>query len=416
MATRNNPILSTIRKIPNFPLCVTLFHIPVSPYWYYRIWFNSKYYVRATFAEHGSTKDETKYLNEALAIKEAKAFFYSLQMQKDGIAPVTTLQPRQSHVFEKVCQLLLAKDEAKAKKGNRSDRLVKDQKLVMEKDITPFFRTTALKDITHKKLSDYLESLDSRNLSPSTLNFHMITIRKILKTACHEEMLDKLPLFPKIEGRAQNSLGEFFEEDQFEALKDGITKAVKEKTVINGQPITQELKMLCSFMVGSFLRVSDIKTLKHSQIRVMRERKDGKFHSYLLIKATSKVDTRSIVTLASAVSIYEDLLKMHKGMTGPDDYVWFPALKADRMYALQVMNQQLNHVLTNPAINLKQGDKGPRTLGSLRSSCIVFALRNSLMDTHTLAVNCRTSEKVITTNYGRHLLPQMSVAKIQSKR
>jgi site-specific recombinase XerD len=412
MATRNNPIPETLRKIPNFPLCVTYFQIPASCCWYVRVWLNNKYYIKSTGQQ-----------DEAEAVKEAKKYFYSLQMQKDRIEPVTTLQPRQSHQFEKVCQSLAAEDTIKANNKNRAKnrpedeepRLVREQRLILEKDVIPFFRTMALKDITFKKINDYMKTLSDRRLSGSTRNKHLIAIRKVLKHASEQEMLDKLPLFPHIDAAEIADQGEFFEEDEFETLKNGISKAIKEKVVVGGHPITPELRMLCSFMVSSFLRVTDIYTLKHSQIQVKREKdRDGKRNIYLSIKLYSKVRKLAIVTLSSAVDIYEDLLKMHEGMTGPDDFVWFPAIKNRATFG-HVMNDQLNHVLE--AINLKTGlDGNTRTLGSLRSSAIIFALRNGSMDTHTLAVNARTSEKVITSNYGRYLLPELSVAKIQSKR
>jgi site-specific recombinase XerD len=417
---RAHPIKETKIKIDGFR-AMTIYQVPASSYWWCRVWINNHYEKKSTKVEASRT-DLT--VGRPEATKFAKKFFYSLWMRADGIEPMMPLAPvRQTHVFEKVCLSLLKADTIKANNKNRENnrpeeerpRIVREQWNVMKKDLIPFFGKMALKDITFKKIEEYKAGLVERKLKRNTRNFHLVTIRKILKHACQEELLDKMPIIPS--EPATSSAREHFDEDQYEALKDGISKAIKEKVVIEGHPITVELRLLCIFMIGSFLRVTDAFALTNSMIKIKDRREGRKYLRYLLISARKKTQHKDIVTLSSAVDVYEELMVINKksNLAGPNDFVWF-AGQRNRSEAMKLMNQQLNYVLEQTGLKETPSGKD-RTLGSLRNSAIVFALQNSdVIDNQTLADNCRTSPQVIHTNYAKFLQPEMNVAKIQSRR
>ena len=416
MSKRNNPILETLCTVPGFPTALKMYKVPASSYWWVR-WFDSETKKRII----KSTKEEEK----PPATKFAKEFFYDLLRRKDTNQPLTTANTSH-HAFEKVCRSLLTEETIKANDKNRDKgrpeetepRSVKDTRWIIEKDVLPFFRDIALKDITLKKITEYFNTLKDRKLSGSTRHKHRVTINKIMRHACEQELLDKTPLLPKFKAKSKSK--DWFSESQYETLKAGIAQAIKDGVVAKdvtesgklkgSYPITEELRMLCSFMVSSFLRVTDIKFLKHSQIEVKQKGKNR----YLLIDANKKDHEKSIVTLDSAVGIYEDLLEMHKGHTAPDDFVWYPTI-TNRDTAWRSMNTQLNYVLE--ATKLKTAANGDtRSLGSLRHTCITFAILHSYATKDDIAANARTSTKMIDEHYGRHLKPEMIVDRIQSKR
>ncbi|MGI9482976.1 MAG: hypothetical protein ACR2OR_11535, partial [Hyphomicrobiales bacterium] len=77
------------------------------------------------------------------------------------------------------------------------------------------------------------------------------------------------------------------------------------------------------FHVNVFVRVSDIKTLKHRQVEVVK----NDIARFLAITPTrSKTVIRESVSMPTAVDVYERLLQRHKanGFGDSDDYVFFP--------------------------------------------------------------------------------------------
>ncbi len=396
---KTTPIKDSITKLTRIglPRSVTLYQIPGSSYWWVRVWMNGR-----------MVKKTTKNDIKQEAIKFAKNFFYELlRKTQDGTKTTQAV----SHVFERMCLSLLKEDQQKVIDGDRSERLVKDQELVINKDLIPFFHTVPIKQISYQKITEYMAGLSERKLAPNTRKFHLITLRKILKHAIREQVLERMPEFPIIK-RRDSKARPAFTEAQYETLKAGINKAIKEKVVIDGHPITVELRLLCIFMIGTFVRVTDIKTLKNSMITVKKENR----RRYLVLELVSKVKPKPIVTLSSAVDVYEEMRQINKakGFDKPDDYVWF-AENPKRRPALATMNHQLNYILNETGLK-KAPNGGTRSLGSLRSSAITFALLHSQIDTATLASNCRTSPEVIHSNYYSLVENEKAIAKIQERK
>lgn len=149
-------------------------------------------------------------------------------------------------------------------------------------------------------------------------------------------------------------------------------------------------------MVNSFIRPSDIKTLKHKHVEIVT----GK-HTYLrLTLPETKKHDAPIVTLFPAVRIYKEIVKYQqaRGLAGPDDYLFLPD-RMDRKYVLAVLCVMFNCVLS--FTGHKQNAHGQdRSLYSLRHSAITFRLLYGQgIDLLTLARNARTSVDVINDHY-----------------
>ena len=119
-------------------------------------------------------------------------------------------------------------------------------------------------------------------------------------------------------------------------------------------------------MVNSFIRPSDLKTLKHKHVEIVKNA-----HTYLrLTLPATKSHDKPIVTLQPAVRVYRALTKHHRlqNNANPNDYLFLPQHK-DRSYAARVLAYYFNCVMAETG--LKHGAQGqPRSLKSLRQSSI----------------------------------------------
>ena len=64
---------------------------------------------------------------------------------------------------------------------------------------------------------------------------------------------------------------------------------IQDKTIVRSHQITDEMRLLITFMVNSFLRPSDVKNLKHRNIQVIE-----KEHKYLRIQTEESKTVPSI--------------------------------------------------------------------------------------------------------------------------
>jgi hypothetical protein len=208
------------------------------------------------------------------------------------------------------------------------------------------------------------------------------------------DMLDKLPIFPKV--KVKDNPREWFEDEQVEALRKAIRTAITEKIVVRYVPITEELMHLTNFMVNSFLRPPDIKILKNKHITVVKKPD----RSYLRIMAKGKVAIAPVISTQAAVSLYEQHLK-----GDPEAFVFFNQYSRD--HAMAVMSKQFRYVLEQAG--LYKTERGTRTLYSLRHTCIMNQLRHGKIKIEILAKNCRTSVEMIERFYGSHLKAEMAV-------
>jgi site-specific recombinase XerD len=287
-----------------------------------------------------------------------------------------------------------------------------NDKQKLEKDILPFFKGMNVKDITYKHLEKYISHLRERNLKPPTINNHLNLIHKILKLSERENLLDRIPTFPKV--KRKDSPRGWFNNDEYKLLRKTVVELIKKKTIVRSHQITDEMRFLITFMVNTFLRPSDIKTLKHRNIQVI-----DKEHKYLRIQTdTSKTVNTPIVSMEDGVEIYKDLVEFQKNNgkpRGKDDYLFFPNL-LNREFSLQTMRRQFDYILNECELKTTSNNE-PRTLYSLRHTSIMFRLTmGESIDLLTLSRNCRTSVSMIERFYGKPLESEMNVGKLQSRR
>ena len=295
----------------------------------------------------------------------------------------------------------------------------------LQKQICPVLGQLDIRAIGHHDLQQFMDKLVQRKASSVTIAQYMQAIRLVFKQALIEELIDRIPPFPKLRLSSQPRGG--FTVAEYRALLraakrlariDEAPKAVTHRDRAGGiytksAAVPAELVWVIGFMVNSFLRPSDLKTIQHKHVEIVRTN-----HLYLrLTIPETKRHRAQIVTLRPAVRIYQSLRKYQqaRGLAGPEDYLFLPHIE-DRDAAAVVLSGNFNKVLA--ATHLKTGELGQaRSLYSLRHTAIMFRLLYGKgIDLLTLARNARTSVKMIEDFYASNLTAEMNIGLLQSKR
>ncbi|WP_148291339.1 site-specific integrase [Spiribacter curvatus] len=394
---RSVPIKESISKIGRgYPDKLVIFRIPASSFWWVR------YYTQGRVL-----KKSTKTQDKRDAIEFAKRFYEDVLLRERNLLPL-----RHNRSFEKCALTLLEEQEELIARGERNPKLNKNDRLKLDKDILPFFAEFNVRDITYKHIKDYVRTLSSRDLRPTTIKVHLTLINKILTVGLREGLVDRLPPMPKI--KVVDSPRGWFSKEEYDLLKKTALSLAKDGVVVRYHPITREMYLLTLFMVNTFLRPSDIKSLKYRNVQIVNDE-----YTYLRIQTdNSKTVNTAVVSMEAGVGVMSEIHDLQRSLdrpTGPEDYLFFPQL-LNRDYALQTMRRQFEKILSEA--NLKRSATGEsRTLYSLRHTAIMFRLTmGDHIDLLSLARNARTSVDMIERFYARPLQGEMNIDKIQSMR
>jgi hypothetical protein len=396
---RTVPITETITTIAGYPDKLKLFKIPASSYWWVR------YYTRGRILKK-STKTEGK----KEAIEFAKNFFSEILMRERMHLPLGS-----SPTFERCADDLIAEQEQKIERGELNPKQNTNDRSIL-KSIKNHFKGMDVRSITYKHIETYLSTLskkrlhegteNERSVSSSTLKKHSNLISKILKYAQREGVVDRIPTMPTVS--IKDSPRGWFSHDEYLALREVLATISQDAVKVRNLVIDDEMRLLTTFMVNTFLRPSDLKNLRHRNIEIV-----SKDQTYLRITTEgSKTENTPVVSMEDAVGIYKDIKQFHEGCK-KNDFVFFPKIE-NRDFAMETMRRQFDKILQ--VADLKHSPSGePRTLYSLRHTAIMFRLtKGDQIDLLTLARNARTSVEMIERFYARHLTAEMNVDKIQS--
>jgi len=391
--SRTNP--REVQSVPGMPNALKIFRIDASPFWQVRL-----------FVDGRLKRKSTGCANRRDAIEFAKNFYDSIR-----IAQRLDVNVHQD-TFHACARRLLASQKGLITRGERDARINKEDEKKLNKDILPFFGTRAVASISRADIQDYIDQLTAnRRLTPSTISKHLVVIRKVLKEAQGQGLLKSMPLFPTT--KRKDSPRPYFSDTEYKTLRDTAKRLATENLTVRYVPLTEEIYDLIIFATNVFVRLSDIKLLKHKHIQVIKE-KGAKYLAIMPPK--SKTAQRESVSLEVAVIVYERLKERHakRGLAGDDDYVFFPEME-NREYALATMRRQFEFLLEEAGLKLDKQGK-PRTLYSLRHSAIMFRLLKGDVDIHVLAHNALTSVDQIERFYGSHFQSRMKVKQLQSRK
>jgi hypothetical protein len=301
--------------------------------------------------------------------------------------------------FKRAAEALVVDEKERVKAGERKQSLVDDFEYIYEKDLLPYFKNVPLRSIDKAKVAEYLAHIGQRNLSSRTKKNHLLHLRKVLAKAEDLKLIDQIPTFPKV--TLKQSPREWFNEDQYVKLYRTMQKVIEQNVTVRGVPITEHLKHLVEFMLATFLRASDIKIIQNKHITVVRKPD----HAYLRIAALSKVVPAPVISLESAVYLYENHLK-----GDPEAYLFFP--QYGRGTAMGIMAKQFKYVLEKAGLYEIDGSPQTRSITSLRHTAIMRQLLHGELPLAVLARNCRTSIQMIEKFYGHSVQGEMAAKKM----
>ena len=366
---------------------LSLYKTDASPFWFARIWISGerKYVVRST-----------KETSRLAAADVAEELLHDLKQKRfvDGVPNNRTF----IHFAD-----MLVKDQKRQAGKTKSARFAVDDEKMLHRSgdgVVDYFGRRDVASITTPDIREYLNFLDDRRdqpLAASTKNKHAIVIRKVLKLAYEHQVLDHLPLTPKItiEDNPRPSFGE----DEYKHLLKTTREVVNEGVKVRGILLTVEMYYFIVFMTHSFLRPteSEVFALRHRDI-------DEKQNPRRLeIKVFGKTGYRVAMTTKYAPVFYNHLTTKVNLDYQPDDFVFFPDYQ-NRTTALRNVNRQFNYLLERAGLKTTQ-DGAKRSPYALRHYALQTRLRKSKgkVNIYTLARVAGTSVEQLERFYLKNM-------------
>ncbi|PUE51975.1 site-specific integrase [Limnohabitans parvus] len=419
---RTVPIPATITPVPGYPRKLSVFKIAASKFWQVRCWIEGRTHRRST---------QTQSLRMAQSF--ARDFYEQLLAQSaslrikptpiQGVVSLATTAVKPQKTFAAMAAQMITNEQARVERGEFSAGSLKVLRNRLDAHILPRWGKLSPAAVDHAELLVFTQYL-SKSFSTITVSQYLVAVRKILTLAVAVNALDKLPEFPKIKVQT-NSRGAFTPTEYWQIMRtarklqhtrhpDSDSTLRKNYRLRSAEyTMPPDVAWCIGFMVNSFIRPSDLKTLKHRHVEVVRN--DNTYLRLNLPK--TKSHSRPIVTLQPAVRIYQQITQHYsaQNLAAPDNYLFLPYLR-DRAYAHWVLAFYFNWVLARTG--LKLGAHGQeRSLYSLRHSSITFRLLYGQgIDLLTLARNARTSVDMINQHYASTVTGEQNIGMLQSRR
>jgi hypothetical protein len=404
------PIPSSIEHIPGYPQKLIIFKVEASSYFWCRCFHDGKHLKRST---------KTEYKRKA--IEYAKKFFADLVTgQINQICRVT-----RNSSFVACCEGVIKEDALKVERGEVTKQYSITQKNRIQGLLFEFFGDRDIKDVDYALMDDFRTELFRRGLANSTIKLHFSTLSKVLTYAQRYKLLDVPPVKPQIK-QEDNARG-FFNIREYLALRrashrllgsnHGISQKEDGKKAA-GQPlrrisVTEEIMYAIPFMVYTFIRPTDLKTMKHKHIEIRSGARGD--YLYMPIPETKKHD-KPITSLPRAAYYYKRLrqYQQSRGLGDDDHFVFVPDME-NRTYAYRCLTRQFDVLLD--AISASITGDGDKTLYSLRHTSIMFRMiYGGEINLLTLARNARTSVAMIERFYASRLEGGMVVDELHRKK
>jgi hypothetical protein len=389
---RTTPIKSTIKHITGLPRSAILYKCAASTFWQFRVHLEGK-----------PRKRSTKQEEIAKAEHEAKKIY--AQMLGQVTSGEITVQPTTRNTLQYVAKSLWAKNQTRIKNGELNEDKVSKDTYVFERHIKPFFARYDVKDIDLDLLEQFKSHLADRGLSAATQLSYMNVVMALLKEAQIKRFISQLPPKPRV--KSDDGVRGFFDDDEFETLRKAIGKNVgktydfksESGSIYRKTRITEELGLLVDFMVETYIRPTDIKEIRHQDIRLVE--KSG-ITFIILEHGETKLHKKNMVSSERGMMVYRQIIDHRNREEGfeQSDYLFMPDFK-NRESALQNLSTQFNAILAMAGMERDKYNK-PRTLYSLRHTAIVRSLRKGV-PIELVASNARTSAEMIRRFYGVHI-------------
>ena len=381
---------------------LSIYRVENSTKWYVRVWDRKrkKYIVKST-GEDSAVK--AKALAQELALSLLKA-------EK----PV-----EREFSFNNFALKLLHKSRLQQTSGDRSKGYVKALHWAIQNEdwgLLRFFGERDVRQIRTQTYQEYMADLAKRrpDMTASTRNTLMATLRNVLKIARDEGVIDAVPETPR--SRVKDNPRPFFrfhplvakDDDNYQKLLRQVKQMADQSIAVRGIEITDELYDLVLFLTHSFVRPisSELYAIRHSDITVANDPR-----RLIVTVRDGKTGYRSANTMEAAVSVYQRI-KVRYPDAKPDDYLFFPDYK-NRITVSNIVQRQFRQVLKDGNIQIDEATGKTHTLYSLRHTAICMRIINSegRVNIFNLAKNAGTSVDQIERFYARFLPLSKEMAK-----
>jgi len=373
---------------------LSIYRVENSTKWYVRVWDRKrkKYIVKST-GEESAIK--AKALAQELALSLLKA-------EK----PVD-----REFTFLNFALKLLHRSRLQQQYGDRSKGYVKALHWAIQNEdwgLLRFFEDKDVRQIRTQTYQEYMADLAKRrpDMTASTRNTLMATLRNVLKIARDEGVIDAVPETPRT--RVKDNPRPFFrfypivekEKDIYQKLLKQVKEMATQAVSVRGVEITDELYDLVLFLTHSFVRpiLSELYAIRHSDITVADDPR-----RLIVTVRDGKTGYRSANTMEAAVSVYDRIKKRYPDAK-PDDFIFYPEY-TNRTTAANIVQRQFREVLKQGNIQNDEPTGKQHTLYSLRHTALCMRIINSegKVNIFNLAKNAGTSVEQIERFYARFL-------------
>jgi hypothetical protein len=182
---RTLPILASITPIANYPSKLRIFQTNASRYWQVRCFLKGKTYTQSL-----------KTVHKQAAISQAKQFFHIKTAELYGSQ--VRHREEKSTLFTDVVPAMMAYQQSRVTRGELSAASLPILRNRIHNSILPFFGPMPIDQVGFKALSDFVEQLSSREFSTTTMQQHLVAVRKVLTHAHGVGLIKNIPRFPSI--------------------------------------------------------------------------------------------------------------------------------------------------------------------------------------------------------------------------
>jgi len=378
--SRSTPIPSTIQTISGYPKKLVVYLTLSSKYYWVRVYFQGKYFTK-------STKTTNLVESKKFSIK-----FYE-QVLMNSVMTKTSDTNKSFTV--------VGRNYLDSIKPTTRPTVYRSDKSRFEFELSPFFNEQDISTITNSQISRLLNKLSEKTRSLSTLKHYIVVLRKILKFGLSNDLIDKLPVFPKLSNKTRTTQKrDYLTDKEYDSIVRMSELCSDENLVVRGVEITHEMKFLIQFMVNSFIRPSDLRVIKHKHVTI---KKEGKDEWIVLSHPATKTNANEVQCMTASVGIYKQLCELrlkNQKKISPDEYVFFPQY-TNRDTMMSVVGRLFRKIVERT--NLETTTDKNFTLYSLRHTSIMMRLVKGNVNTLHLSRNARTSQQMIDQFYSQHL-------------
>ncbi len=337
---RTTPITNSIFPVNGYPSKLVVFKIAASKYWQTRCFTNGKLHKESTrttsleVAKHYAVRFYERLLMEQA---QSKNRYFQIKLLSHEVSKTQCANHRKSMEmpFEHYANELLRTELGRLHRDDYSKRSLAILKNRLKKWILPKFGALPPSAITYSHIQNFANDL-SAHYSSTTVSQYLVVLRKVLKIAVSMGGLKALPDFPNVKV-VTNSRGAFTPTEYYSLLRMarnlvGETAPHEERVLRKkyglrsaDQTLPVDLPLAIRFMVNTFIRPSDLKTLKHKHVEIVRNKN---LYLRLTLPATKSHD-KPIVTLQPAVRAYLALSQQHavNHLASKEDYLFLPKLR-----------------------------------------------------------------------------------------